>query len=33
MTVSDNTNQAEDLGSFFKNLGKISAETGRKNSN
>ena len=22
MTVSDNTNQAEGLGSFFKNLGK-----------
>ena len=30
MTVSDNTIKAEDLGSFFKNLGKISAKTGKK---
>ena len=33
MTVSDNTKTAESLGSFFKNLGKISAEAGKKNSN
>ena len=26
MTVSDNTIKAEGLGSFFKNLGKISAK-------
>ena len=30
MTVSDNTIKAEGLGSFFKNLGKISARAGRK---
>ena len=30
MTVSDNTIKAEGLGSFFKNLGKISANAGRK---
>ena len=30
MTVSDNTNKAEELGSFFKNLGKISAKAGKK---
>ena len=30
MTVSDNTMQAEGLGSFFKNLGKISAKAGKK---
>ena len=30
MTVSENTIQAEVLGSFFKNLGKISAKTGKK---
>ena len=30
MTVSDNTIQAEGLGSFFKNLGKISAKAGNK---
>ena len=30
MTVSDNTIKAEGLGSFFKNLGKISAEAGKK---
>ena len=30
MTVSDNTNKAEGLGSFFKNLGKISAKAGKK---
>ena len=29
MTVSDNTIQAEGLGSFFKNLGKISAKAGK----
>ena len=29
MTVSDNTIKAEGLGSFFKNLGKISAKTGK----
>ena len=30
MIVSDNTIQAEGLGSFFKNLGRISAKAGRK---
>ena len=30
MTVSDNTIEAEGLGSFFKNLGKISAKAGKK---
>ena len=30
MTVSDNTIKAERLGSFFKNLGKISAKAGKK---
>ena len=30
MIVSDNTIQAEGLGSFFKNLGKISAKAGKK---
>ena len=30
MTVSDNTIKAENLGSFFKNLGKISAKVGKK---
>ena len=30
MIVSDNTIKAEGLGSFFKNLGKISAEAGKK---
>ena len=30
MTVSDNTIQAEGLGSFFKILGKISAKAGKK---
>ena len=30
MIVSDNTIQAEGLGSFFANLGKISAKAGRK---
>ena len=30
MTVSDITIEAEGLGSFFKNLGKISAEAGKK---
>ena len=30
MTVSDNTIQAEDLGSFFETLGKISAKAGKK---
>ena len=30
MIVSDNTIQAEGLGSFFSHLGKISAKTGRK---
>ena len=30
MTVSDNTIQAEGLGSFFKNLSKISAKAGKK---
>ena len=29
MTVSDNTIQAEKLGSFFKNLGRISAKAGK----
>ena len=30
MTVSDNTIKAEGLGSFFKNLGKISSKAGKK---
>ena len=30
MKVSDKTTQAEGLGSFFKNLGKISAKAGNK---
>ena len=30
MTVFENTIQAEGLGSFLKNLGKISAEAGKK---
>ena len=30
MTVSDNTMKAEGLGSFFKNLGKLSAKAGKK---
>ena len=30
MTVSDNTIQAEGLGSFFESLGKISAKAGKK---
>ena len=30
MTVCDNTIKAEGLGSFFKNLGKISAKAGKK---
>ena len=30
MTVSDNTIKAEGLGSFSKNLGKISAKAGKK---
>ena len=30
MIVSDNTIKAEVLGSFFKNLGKISSEAGKK---
>ena len=30
MTVSDNTVKAEGLGSFFKNLGKISTKAGKK---
>ena len=30
MIVSDNTIQAEGLGSFFKNLGRISAKAGEK---
>ena len=30
MIVSDNTIQAKDLGSFFKNLGRISAKDGEK---
>ena len=29
-TVSDNTIEAEGLGSFFKNLGKISSKAGKK---
>ena len=29
MTVSDNTKQAENLGSFSKNLGRISAKAGK----
>ena len=32
MIVSDNVIQAEGLGNFFKNLGKISAKAGKKNS-
>ena len=30
MTVSDNTIKAEELGSFSKNLGKVSAKAGKK---
>ena len=30
MTVSDNTLKAEGLGSFFENVGKISAKAGKK---
>ena len=30
MTVSDNTIKVEGLGSFFKNLRKVSAKTGKK---
>ena len=30
MTVSDNTIKAEQLSSFFKNLGKISSKAGKK---
>ena len=30
MTVSDNTIKGEGLGSFFRNLGKISAKAGKK---
>ena len=30
MTVSDKTIRGEGLGSFFKNLGKISAKAGKK---
>ena len=30
MTVSENTIQAEGIGGFFKNLGKISAKAGEK---
>ena len=30
MIVSDKTKKAEGLGSFFKNMGKISAKAGRK---
>ena len=30
MIVSENTIKAEGLGSFFKNLGKISVKTGKK---
>ena len=30
MIVSDNTIQEEGLGSFFKNLGRISAKAGKK---
>ena len=33
MIVSDNTIQAEGIGSFFKNLGKISAKAGKKLAN
>ena len=33
MNVSDNTIQAEGLGRFFKNLGKITAKGGKKISN
>ena len=33
MTVSDNTIKAEDLGEFFKNLGKVSSRAGKKISN
>ena len=33
MTVSDNTIKAEILGSFFKNLGKISSKAGKKLAN
>ena len=33
MIVSDNTIKAEGQGSFFKNLGKISAKAGKKISN
>ena len=32
MTVSDKTKQVEGLGSFFKNLGEISAKAGKKSS-
>ena len=30
MTVSDNTIQAEGLGNFFKNLGKVSGKAAKK---
>ena len=30
MTVSDNTIKSEGLGSYFQNLGKISAKAGKK---
>ena len=30
MIVSDNTIQAEGLGSFFKNLGRISCKSGKE---
>ena len=30
MIVSDNTIQAEDLGDFFKNLGKVSSKAAKK---
>ena len=33
MTFSDNTIQADGIGSFFKNLGKITAKAGKKTSN
>ena len=33
MTFSDNTIQAERLGSFFKNLGRISCKAGKKLAN
>ena len=33
MTVSDNTIQAEGLGNFFKNLGRMSAKGGKKLAN